>query len=63
MIRDRLVCGVNDDRIQRRLLSETGTLNLKREMESALSIEKATRDVFAPSGIRVDRKKPDKYDM
>lgn len=36
MLRDRLVCGINDDRIQRRLLSETALT-----FESALSIAQA----------------------
>ena len=42
MLRDRLVCGVNDDRIQRRLLSEI-TLNFKRAMELAQGVEIATK--------------------
>ena len=47
MLRDRLVCGVNDSRIQRRLLSEPSltfkkTLELARAFESA---EKNARDL------------------
>ena len=37
MIRDRLVCGVNNDHIQRRLLSET-ELDLKKGLEWALGM-------------------------
>ena len=44
MLRDRLVCGVNDDRIQRRLLAES-TLDLKRALEIAHGIETAAKDV------------------
>ena len=44
MLRDRLVCGVNDDRIQRRLLAEP-TLDLKRALEIAHGIETAAKDV------------------
>ena len=44
MLRDRLVCGVNDDRIQRRLLAEP-TLDLKRALEIAHGMETAAKDV------------------
>ena len=43
MIRDRLVCGINDDRIQRRLLSETA-LDFKKAFEIALSMETAEKN-------------------
>ena len=45
MLRDRLVCGVNDDRIQRRLLSETERrLDFKRALEIALGAETADKN-------------------
>ena len=44
MLRDRLVCGVNDDRIQRRLLAEP-TLDLKRALEIAHGMETGAKDV------------------
>lgn len=52
MLRDRLVCGINDDRIQRRLLSETNltfesALSLAQAMESA---NKNVQDLQAKAG-------------
>ena len=47
MLRDRLVCGVNDERIQRRLLAES-QLEVKKAMELATAMETAdknTRDL------------------
>ena len=45
MIRDRLVCGVNDDRIQRRLLAERETkLDFKRALELAQGMEMADKN-------------------
>ena len=44
MLRDRLVCGVRDIRIQRRLLAEP-KLTLKRSLDLALAIEAAEKDV------------------
>ena len=47
MLRDRLVCGVNDERIQRRLLAES-QLKFKKAMELATAMETAdknTRDL------------------
>lgn len=38
MLRDRLVCGINDDGIQRRLLGEV-TLTFKRALEVAQAME------------------------
>ena len=52
MLRDRLVCGVNDPRIQKRLLPET-ELTLKKAFELAQAIEMAekdTRDLVAAQG-------------
>ena len=43
MLRDRLVCGVRDIRIQRRLLAEP-RLTLKRALDLALAIEAADKD-------------------
>lgn len=46
MIRDRLVCVVNDDHIQKRLLSEPdGSLTLKRAIQLATAMETAVKDV------------------
>ena len=44
MLRDRLVCGVNEDRIQRLLLAEP-TLDLKRTLEIADGMETAAENV------------------
>ena len=43
MIRDRIVCGVNDEKIQKRLLSERD-LSYDRAMEIALAMEAADKD-------------------
>ena len=43
MLRDRLVCGMNDDRIQRRLLLEI-TLNFKKAYEIAVEMEIAAKN-------------------
>ena len=43
MLRDRLVCGVNDSRIQRRLLSEAD-LDFDKALKAALAMEMADRD-------------------
>lgn len=44
MLRDRLVCGINDDRIQRRLLSETD-LTFERAFKIAVAAEAASKNV------------------
>ena len=44
MLRDRLVSGVNNDRIQRRLLAESGALDLTKTLELAVAVERATHD-------------------
>ena len=44
MLRDRLVCGVNEETIQRRLLAESG-LTLKKALEIAQGLEAAARNV------------------
>ena len=43
MLRDRLVCGVNDSCIQRRLLAEPD-LTLKKAMDLAVAVEFAGKD-------------------
>ena len=45
MLRDPLVCGVNDERIQRRLLAES-QLEFKKAMEVATAME-------TPAGIHM----------
>ena len=44
MIRDRLVCGINDDAIQKRMLAEP-TLSYKKAVELALSMETAAQSM------------------
>ena len=44
MLRDRLVCGIRDDRIQRRLLSEA-TMDFDRAVQIASSMERATKNL------------------
>ena len=41
MLRDRLVCGINHDRTQQRLLSEGVTLTLQKGLDISLSLESA----------------------
>ncbi|KAK3727746.1 hypothetical protein QZH41_005201 [Actinostola sp. cb2023] len=43
MLRDRLVCGLNDEKIQRRLLTEPG-LTYKRAVQLALAFESASKN-------------------
>ena len=43
MLRDRLVCGINDEQIQRRLLAES-TLDFKKAMKIATSMEIAVKN-------------------
>ena len=44
MLRDRLVCGINDEKIQRRLLAEPD-LTFIKSVDIALAIESATKHV------------------
>ena len=44
MIRDRVVCGVNDDAIQKRLLAEGDKLTLTKALTLAQSYETAVED-------------------
>ena len=60
MLRDRLVCGINDSRIQRRLLSELN-LTFQKAFDLALAMEIADKDTqdmqkatrFQPSDVHV----------
>ena len=45
MLRDRLVCGINDDQMQKRLLSEP-KLTLEKATAIAQSMESAAKNVF-----------------
>ena len=51
MLRDRLVCGVNNDQIQRRLLAES-KLTYKSAIDHATAIETASRDLKDLQGSR-----------
>ncbi|CAI5670817.1 unnamed protein product [Oreochromis niloticus] len=44
MLRDRLVCGISDDRIQRRLLAED-SLTFEKALKFAQAMEAANRDI------------------
>ena len=44
MLRDRIVCGINDDAIQRRLLAEPG-LDYAKAVETARNMEAAARSM------------------
>ena len=44
MLRDRIVCGINDDSIQRRLLSES-KLDYAKAVETALNMETAAQSM------------------
>ena len=43
MIRDRLVCGINDPRIQRRLFQEPDSLTYGNAYKLAIAMETASR--------------------
>ena len=43
MLRDRLVCGINHDRMQQRLLSEGSSLSLEKAIDISLSLESAIK--------------------
>ena len=45
MLRDRLVCGINNDSIQRRLLAETPPLTFKKALEMSQGMEMAASNV------------------
>ena len=44
MLRDRLVCGINDSAMQRRLLAEGDALSLRDAVKHTMSIELAEKD-------------------
>ena len=44
MLRDRIVCGINDDAIQRRLLTEPG-LTYKKSLEIAQNLEATSQNM------------------
>ena len=50
MLRDRLVCGINDDCIQQKLLSEEKGLILKAAMTLAQAMEAAVKDSVMTAG-------------
>ena len=54
MLRDRLVCGVGDQTIQRKLLAEEG-LTLKRATDIALAMETAARNAATLQGAGAGR--------
>ena len=56
MLRDRLVCGINDGGIQRRLLSEP-ELTYKKALDLAQAMEAAERNVLDLKGSKVDTEK------
>ena len=56
MLRDRLVCGINNDAIQRRLLGETTPLSFKKALEIFHGMEMAAnnvRDIRVPQAVAV----------
>ena len=53
MLRDRLVCGVNDNRLQRRLLAEAN-LTFKKAYEIAQAMEAAERSTKELQGTAAD---------
>ena len=60
MMRDRLVCGVNDERIQRRLLAES-RLDFKKALELARAREiadKNTRDIQQGNSVEKLKEQP-----
>ena len=57
MLRDRLVCGVNEDRIQRRFLAESA-LDLKRALDISLGMETAAKDAHDLKGDTTNGRHP-----
>ena len=58
MLRDRLVCGINDQRLQRRLLAESD-LTFKKAFDLVQALEAAERnakDIVKASGVHTVRK-------
>ena len=60
MLRDRLVCGVNDERIQRRLLAEP-TLTFDKALQLAQAIETADKDTKDLKVARESQPQPIHY--
>ena len=56
MLRDRLVCGINHERTQQRLLSKGSTLTLEEAMDIALSLESAISQKAVIQSGYVDNK-------
>ena len=54
MLRDRLVCGINHDCIQRRLLSEV-TLTFDTALQLAQAIKSADKDVQDLKPLKVHK--------
>jgi len=48
-LRDHIVCGINDEQLQRQLLGES-KLTLKKAIEIALSYETAIKNSHTPQG-------------
>ena len=57
MIRDRLVCGINNEKIQRRLLAEP-ELTYKKAVELSLAMESASKHVEDLGAKRVSIEDP-----
>ncbi|XP_034549867.1 uncharacterized protein K02A2.6-like [Notolabrus celidotus] len=70
MLRDRLVCGISNDAIQRRLLGETPPLTFKKALEISQGMEMAANDTkdiqkghvgSQSAAVHHIRKEPGKY--
>ena len=62
MLQDRLVCGINKDVLQRRLLSES-KLKYAKVVELATSLETAAKDVRADSSHKAGHGESKQYDL
>ena len=63
MLRDRIVCGINDGRMQRRLLAEA-ELTLKKALDMVLAMESADKnvqDLQGPKPVHAIRKPKDEF--
>ena len=54
ILRDRIVCGINDDRIQQRLLSEKG-LTYKKALELSQGLETAAKNVCELQSTKLEQ--------
>ena len=52
MLRDRLVCGISNKAVQRRLLQEKA-LNFDKALEMALAVEAAEKDSRCLTGVHL----------